>query len=145
MVTFIHKYAESIFRVFLSLIFIVAGINHLLMTGNIVQKMTAAPLGALLANYLPPGFLIIGGGILLFIGGALLLMGKQTRWASLLLLALIIPITIIVQTQGLSTIGPFFKNIGLMGGLIYFAARGEEVRNETAKYQHYSKSKPLIQ
>lgn len=39
-------------------------------------------------------------------------------------MAILIPITITIQTESAETLGPLFKNIAIFGGLIYFAQFG---------------------
>lgn len=124
LISIIQNRSEFIFRVLLSLIFVVSGIIHMLLPAQVTDKLLTAELGAKLASYMPAHPLTVLGGVGLFFGGVALLLGYKTQWASILLLCLVIPITIIVQMQGLHTIGPLFKNIGLIGGLIYFAANG---------------------
>lgn len=121
---FFKIYSEFVFRVMLSLIFIVAGGNHLFVTSGVKERLLNTDLGTWFITYLPTEPLIILAGIGLCIGGLSLLVGFKTEWAALGLLAIIIPITVVVQTQGLQTLGPLFKNVGLTGGLIYFWANG---------------------
>lgn len=50
--------------------------------------------------------------------------GGLTQVAAVGLMLVVIPITLVVQLEGLATLGPLFKNIGLLGGLLYFATHG---------------------
>ncbi len=118
------KKAEGIFRIMLSLIFIVAGGNHLFVTSAVSGRLQNSDLGAWLTTYFSAELLVLLVGIGLVAGGLSLLLGFQTRLAALSLFLIIIPITIVIQLQGLHTLGPLFKNIGLMGGLIHFMANG---------------------
>ena len=63
---------------------------------------------------------MIASGVALLIGGFLLLTNQYTRYAAILLLVLLIPITISVQMQGLETMGPLFKNVAIAGALLFF-------------------------
>lgn len=119
-----QKKVEGIFRIMLSLIFIVAGGNHLFVTSAVSGRLQNSDLGAWLTIYFSAELLVLLAGIGLMMGGLSLLLGFQTRLAALSLFLIIIPITIVIQLQGLHTIGPLFKNIGLMGGLIHFMANG---------------------
>ena len=119
-----QKKAEGIFRIMLSLIFIVAGGNHLFATSAVSGRLQNSDLGAWLTTYFSAELLVLLAGIGLVTGGLSLLLGLQTRLAALSLFLIIIPITIVIQLQGLHTMGPLFKNIGLMGGLIHFMANG---------------------
>ncbi|NGP87662.1 DoxX family protein [Fodinibius halophilus] len=119
-----HKKAEIIFRIMLSLIFIIAGSNHLFATSAVSRRLQNSDLGTWLTTYLPPELLVLLAGIGLIVAGFFLLLGFKTRLAESVLLLIIIPITIVIQLQGLHTLGPLFKNIGLMGALIHFMANG---------------------
>lgn len=123
-ISFFRIYSEFVFRALLSLIFVVAGSNHLFATSAVKERLLNTDLGNWLTTYLPAELLIILAGIGLCVGGLALLMGFKTEWAALGLLLIILPITLVVQTQGLHTLGPLFKNVGLTGGLIYFWANG---------------------
>ncbi len=116
--------ARALFRAMLSTIFISAGLNHLLRPDFIAERLVHAPMGHIATTVADPKLLTITAGVGLLTGGLALLFGFRTHLSSLLLLALLIPITLTVQVGGLSTMGPFFKNLGLAGGLIYFATHG---------------------
>jgi putative oxidoreductase len=113
----------ALFRALLSLIFLVAGTGHLLNTEHIVQRLNEAQLGYLATSVAPAEPLVLLAGGALLAGGLGLLLGLQTRLAAGLLILVVIPITITVQI-GRPTLGPLFKNIAILGGLLYFAAHG---------------------
>lgn len=124
--TALQSTTRGIFRMMLSGIFVVAGINHLVMPDKIVDKLLAAPFSFIATALAPPEAMVTLAGIALLVGGLALLVGYRTRTAALLLIALIIPITLTVQIGRVATLGPLFKNIGLMGALIYFATHGAD-------------------
>jgi putative oxidoreductase len=113
----------ALFRALLSLIFLVAGTGHLLNTEHIVQRLNDAQLGYLATSIAPAEPLVLLAGGALLAGGLGLLLGIQTRLAAGLLILVVIPITITVQI-GRPTLGPLFKNVAILGGLLYFAAHG---------------------
>ncbi len=115
--------AEFIFRVLFSLIFLVAGTGHLMQPAKIASRLDNAPMGHLATAWAPPEALVILAGIALVAGGAALLLGFKTRYAALLLGLVLIPITLTVQV-GTAELGPLFKNIALLGGLVHFWAGG---------------------
>lgn len=117
---------RAIFRAMLSVIFLTAGLNHVLQPEHIARRLENAPLGFLATLIASPTALVLLTGVVLFAGGLALLTGFQTRRAALVLFALLIPITLTVQVGSLSTMGPLAKNIGLAGGLLYFAAHGAD-------------------
>nr|WP_263819813.1 DoxX family membrane protein [Salinibacter sp.] len=115
--------ATALFRGMLSLIFLVAGTGHLLNTGHIVERLLGAKYGFLATAVAPARPLVLLAGAALLIGGLGLLLGYRTRWAALLLILVVIPITITIQI-GRPTLGPLFKNVAIMGGLLFFATHG---------------------
>ncbi len=119
-----QRYSLLVFRILLSLIFITAGTKHILQPDAIIGRLSTVEYGQLLASFLPLELLVIPSGIAMVLAGMALIIGYQTRKAAFVLILILIPITITVQAQGMHTMGPFFKNIGLLGGLIYFSAHG---------------------
>lgn len=114
------------FRIMLSGIFLVAGANHMLRHDKIVERLDAAPLGWLATTLAPADPLVTLAGVGLLACGTSLLVGFKTRWAAVGLIAIVVPITVTVQIGSIETIGPLFKNIGLLGGLTYFATHGAQ-------------------
>ena len=118
-----HPLVDPVFRALFSLIFLVAGTGHLTNTAHIVSRLEKAALGHLATSVAPAELLVLLSGVALLLGGTGLLLGYRTRWAALGLIAVLLPITITVQI-GRPTLGPLFKNIALLGGLLFFAANG---------------------
>jgi len=123
----------------LSLIFLVAGTGHLLNTGHIVERLLGAKYGFLATAVAPARPLVLLAGAALLIGGVGLLLGYRTRWAAVLLILVVIPITITIQI-GRSTLGPFFKNVAIMGGLLFFATHGAGPYSLSERLQGRQKS-----
>lgn len=115
--------AETVFRVLFSLIFVVAGIMHLAAPDRVARRLAAAPLARLATWVASPETLVVVAGVVLFVAGAALLLGLGTRLAALALIAVLIPITLTVQV-GAGELGPLFKNIAILGGLVHFAVLG---------------------
>lgn len=67
-----------------------------------------------------PELLVLLSGIAMLLAGLSFLVGFRTRWAAVILLAVLIPITITVQVGQANTLGPLFKNVAIMGGLLFF-------------------------
>lgn len=109
-----------IFRVMLSSIFLMASIAHLLNIDKTLEHLNQARFKDLAYLFGDPKWLIILSGIIMFIAGLSLLVGYKTKWAALTLTAVIVPITITVQVGQMNTIGPLFKNIAILGGLLFF-------------------------
>lgn len=116
----VSKRSVMIFRIMLSGIFLVASLNHLLNVEKTLTKMDQGSLKSFAYFFGNPEYLIILSGIAMLIGGIALLIGFKERWAALILLAVLVPITITVQVGQMESLGPLFKNIAIMGGLLFF-------------------------
>ena len=107
-----------------SLIFITAGLNHLFNTAGVTARLEKASFAHIAASVAQPETLIIVSGVGLLLGGFMLLAGFRTRVAAAVLLVILIPITLTVQVANPAGAGPLFKNIALMGVLLFFMANG---------------------
>jgi putative oxidoreductase len=117
--------ADLGFRVLFSLIFVVAGIGHFARSEAMVERLAAAPLGFLATAVAPAPLLIAASGVVLTAAGVLLALGLATRLAAAALFAVVVPITVTVHLgAGAEHVGPLFKNVALLGGLLHFAVRG---------------------
>lgn len=119
-----QKYSIFVFRILLSLIFILAGTRHVFQSHTVTDRLMDITLGQVVGGFISPELLVLSSGIGMVLAGIALVLGYRTQTAALVLILILIPITITVQTQGVHTLGPLFKNIGLLGGLIYFSANG---------------------
>ena len=119
-----QKISYLVLRVLGSLIFIMAGLNHLFQTEEAVAKLQKAPFMHLTSWIASPETLIILSGVGLLMGGLLLLAGLQTKWTAMLLALILIPITLTVQVDSPAGNGPLFKNIALLGMLFFFSVNG---------------------
>lgn len=124
--------ADVAFRVLFSLIFVGAGLRHLFGPQEILERLRAAPLSHLATSVAPAPFLVAATGVVLVLAGLCLLLGVRLRLASLALIAVLVPITAVVDLGHLGALGPLFKNIALLGGLIHFAAHGDLMREESS-------------
>lgn len=115
---------QTIFRGLLSLIFLVAGFQHLLNPNHVALRISKTSWADILTIVMPLNLHAFLAGVVLVVGGLGLLFGSKTRISALALVSVLIPITITVQTDSAETLGPLFKNIAILGGLIYFAYFG---------------------
>lgn len=118
-----QKLSWMILRIFGSGIFLLAGINHLTETSRTAGRLEEAPFGFLVTSLAPAETLVVLSGVALLAGGGLLLTGYKTRYAALLLALVLIPITLTVQVS-VQSLGPLFKNITIMGILVFFMVNG---------------------
>ncbi|MBE9166143.1 DoxX family protein [Pleurocapsales cyanobacterium LEGE 06147] len=107
------KYVALAARICLSLIFIKAGISHILGFSDTVSMMAQQGLPL-------PNILLIGTIVFQLLGSISLLLGYKVRIGSILLIIFLIPTTLIFHNflADPNEINDFFKNIGLIGGLL---------------------------
>lgn len=110
-----------ILRIMLSLIFIVASTSHFFKLEQTVKRIEAANF-SFIANIVgTPEIAVILSGIVMLIAGVALLIGFKTRVSAIILIAVLIPITLTIQVGQVATLGPLFKNVAILGGLIFFS------------------------
>ena len=114
---------EAAARALLSLIFLVSGTTHLARPEAVLARVGEAPFAPLASRVAPAEALVLAAGVALLAGGLAFLVGYRTRLAALGLIAVLVPITLTVQL-GPDTLGPLFKNVAILGGLVFFAAHG---------------------
>lgn len=119
-----------ILRIMLSLIFIVAGTGHFFKLEQTVKRIEAAKLG-FIANILgTPEMAVVLSGIVMLVLGISLLIGFKTKISAIILMTVLIPITLTIQVGQSATLGPLFKNIAILGGLIFFSINSNIKFNE---------------
>lgn len=114
---------DTVFRMLASLIFVMAGLGHIMRPESIVNQLEASAIGAIVASLAPASLLVVVTGVVLLVGGVALLLGAGTRVAAVILIGCLIPITISVQLEP-GQMGPLFKNVALFGMLLHFANAG---------------------
>lgn len=116
----VSRSSVIVLRVLVSLIFIVASLNHLINTDKAVARIENARFGALGHLLGSPEFAVIASGIVMLLAGIAFLLGLKTRWAAIALICMLIPITLTIQVGQMTTMGPLFKNVAILGGLLFF-------------------------
>jgi putative oxidoreductase len=107
-------------RILLAAMFLLSGINKIADPQGTQQYMTSMGMTWLTG-------LFYAGAILLEVGGALsLLLGYRTRIGAWLLIAFMIPTTLIFHTNFAdpNQMIHFLKNLSVLGGLLYVATYG---------------------
>lgn len=106
------------FRILTSLIFLYAGIGHLLNPGKILGRLTKSRVYHLLPNEELFQLLVVASGLIMVTGALFLVFNYRVKMAAMALLLMLIPITLSVQLENLNDLGPFFKNVAISGSLI---------------------------
>ena len=114
---------DPVFRVTTSLIFIIGGIGHFAAHDYMLERMEESPWRDAVAMIGDPSWLLWLSGAVFVIFGITLALGFLTRISALLILATLIPVTIAMHAAPGHT-GPLFKNITIMGALLYLYANG---------------------
>ncbi|MDO9372656.1 MAG: DoxX family protein [Gammaproteobacteria bacterium] len=115
----LKQYGPLIGRIFLALIFIIAGYG----------KITGwdGSLGFMASKGLPMPEVLLALTILIELGaGLLLLVGFQARWAALAIFLFLIPVTLIFHPfwADPDQYNAFMKNLAIMGGMLYVMTYG---------------------
>lgn len=116
----VNRRSIEVFRMMLSGIFLVASFSHIVKVEQTVQRIEQARFKGIAYFFGEPEILVLASGVVMFIAGLGLLIGFKTRWAAIILAAVLIPITLTVQVGQITTLGPLFKNIAILGGLTFF-------------------------
>ena len=104
------KYLPLAARICLCLIFLKAGISHIIGYSGTVEMMSSQGLPI-------PSVLLIFTIAFQILGGLSLLLGYKVKIGSLLLIVFLIPATLAFHNP-VNDINGFLKNIGLIGGLL---------------------------
>jgi len=118
-------------RVLLSLIFVLSAVDHLRHWQGAVQRMSAQGMGleGLFGSAGPAvvHVLLTAAVAFLLLGGLSVMLGVRARWGAAMLLAFIVPATLVFHDfwthpggspEYSNQLHHFLKNLGLMGGLL---------------------------
>ena len=124
MPSFVSQFSPLAGRILLSIIFIMSGIGKI--TGF------AGTAGWMTSKGLPMADVLLGASIVIELGAAaMIVLGFKARWGALALLLWMIPVTLVFHSywtypaaeQQMQSI-MFFKNLGLMGGMLLIMGFG---------------------
>lgn len=118
-----RAYFDPAFRVSTSLIFVIGGIGHFAAHDDMLHRIQESPWRAMVTIVGDPSWLLWVSGAVFVIFGIALAAGFLTRISALLLFLTLVPITIAIHLAPGHT-GPLFKNIAIMGALLYLYANG---------------------
>ncbi len=112
-------YALLLGRLFLAAIFIYSGFRDIGNFDKVAERMANAGMPL-------PGLFLVGAIFLKLVGGFLMVLGIWSRTGALMLIVFLIPTTLIFHTNFAeqTQITQFFKNLGLIGGLLFVWAFG---------------------
>lgn len=116
--------AEAIFRIALSLIFIVGGIGHFVQLDEMRQRIDQSPWRDQVMAIGDPAILLwLSGGVFILFG-LLVALGLLQRLSALLLFVTLVLITVSVHIAP-DHVGPLLKNVAILGALLFiYAQRG---------------------
>ena len=119
--------AQAIFRIALSLIFIVGGIGHFVQLDEMRQRIDESPWRDQVVAIGDPAILLwLSGGVFILFG-LLLALGLLQRLSALLLFVTLVPITVSVHIAP-GHVGPLLKNVAILGALLFIYAQRGRVR-----------------
>jgi|TARA_R100001244_G_scaffold6593_2_gene7782 putative oxidoreductase len=121
-----HKlsaWADPVFRVLTSLIFIIGGLGHFGEHQYMLDRMTDSPWWDVINMVGNPSWLLWLSGAIFIIFGVMLALGWMTRLSALLIFVTLVPITVTVHIAP-GHVGPLFKNIAILGALFLIYCRG---------------------
>lgn len=115
--------ADPVFRVLTSLIFIIGGLGHFGQHGIMLERMKESPWWETINLIGDPSWLLWLSGAAFIVAGVTLTLGWMTRLSAIILFVTLVPVTIAVHIAP-GHVGPLFKNIAIMGALIFLYAHG---------------------
>jgi putative oxidoreductase len=134
------KYVALAARICLSLIFLKAGVSHILGFSQTVEMMAGQGLPI-------PNILLIFTIAFQLLGGLSLLLGYQVRIGSILLILFLIPASFAFHNPlvDANQINDFLKNIGLIGGLlmVIYAGAGTLSIDSARTTQHRKEEREI--
>jgi putative oxidoreductase len=125
-----------LFRILTSIIFLYAGIGHLLNEGKILSKLSSTQFYTMLPEKSFIIALIYLSGIVMVAAGIMLAAGLKEKLAATALLLVLIPITLSVQMENLKDLGPFFKNVAIAGSLLFIIYNKKQYESKNTRIIH---------
>src|SRR5690606_36845614 len=101
-------------------------------TSKTVARLQQSPFEELLEKFLSLESQVLMSGYAMIIFGITFLLGIYTRWSALILFLILVPITLTIQSDAGLLHGPFWKNVAIGGGLLFF------ILNKTRAYSLFN-------
>jgi putative oxidoreductase len=114
---------DPIFRLLTSLIFIIGGLGHFGRAEDMLLRMEESPWRDFILAIGDPLWLLWLSGAVFVAAGVTLALGWMTRLSALALFVTLIPITITIHFAP-DHVGPLFKNVAILGALLFLFVRG---------------------
>ena len=121
------RHVDLIFRVTLSLIFIIGGLGHFFGLNEMLARIAESPWREQVEIIGDPTVLLWLSGAAFVIFGLLLMFGKLRRLSALILFVTLVPVTLAIHIAP-GHVGPLFKNVAILGALMLVYGRGTVVR-----------------
>lgn len=115
--------SDIIFRIAISLIFIVGGLGHFGEHQYMLDRMATSPWVDVVSSIGDPSVLLWMSGGVFVVAGFALAAGYKTRLAALALFMTLVPITLAIHVAP-GHVGPFLKNVAILGALLHFFVSG---------------------
>jgi putative oxidoreductase len=116
---------DPLFRLLTSLIFVIGGLGHFGQHDVMLERMKESPWASTVVMIGDPSVLLWLSGIAFVAAGFTLALGWMTRASALVLFVTLLPVTIAIHVvPDSSHVGPLFKNVAILGALLFFWARG---------------------
>lgn len=116
---------DPLFRLLTSLIFIIGGLGHFGQHDVMLERMKESPWSNMVSMIGDPSLMLWLSGVAFVVAGTTLVIGWMTRASALILFITLVPVTITIHVvPDTSHVGPLFKNIAILGALLFFWARG---------------------
>ena len=116
--------SDVIFRVALSLIFIIGGLGHFFAVDEMLDRIAESPWHTQVLLIGDPAILLYLSGAVFVVFGLLLASGILKRLSALMLFITLVPITIAIHFAP-DHVGPLLKNIAILGALFLIYAKRE--------------------
>ena len=121
------RHVDLIFRVTLSLIFIIGGLGHFFGLQGMLERIKESPWRDQVEMIGDPTALLWLSGAAFVVFGLLLMLGRLRRLSALILFVTLVPVTLAIHIAP-GHVGPLFKNVAIFGALMLVYARGMVVR-----------------